>query len=175
MDFLHYILQLAADAVIAGGISLVFAHITKSNRKALAETLEKEHVVVHLPQAYRWIGVICSLLFVLSLLLMIAFPNDTAEIWVGIVFGIFIIMGVCLFWAASIWRIHIYRNDDFLIYISSFGGRHHVKYKDIDCYKNGASCIRLRANGKMFFVDSKATNVEALLEMLKRNCIEEAK
>lgn len=158
-------------AIIGIAINTLFIKIIEDNSNEWIKNLKENHIIVHLHNVYKWVGLICSLVFILFFLLMVIFPNDSAEIWVGLLFGIFILLGMYLMWASYIWKIHIYRSDNYFIYVSSFGKKYQIKYSDIIEYKNGENYIRIKTDRKTFFIDNKATNVEYLLEMLQKNKI----
>lgn len=159
---------------IIGIVSSILTNkIIKDNSNELVKNLKEEHIIIHLPNFYKWIGLSCSIFFLLLFVLMIIFPNDTAEIWVAVLFGIFILLGLSIIWATYFWEIHIYRNDEYFIYITSFGNKHKIYYFDIINYKNGENYIKLKTNHKLFFVDNKSANIEFLLAMLKKNNVKE--
>ena len=154
-------------------IRILINIIIKDNSNELINNLKEDHIIIHLPNIYKWIGLICSMLFLSLLILMIIFPNDTAEIWVGVLFSIFIILGVYMIFATYHWKIHIYRNDEYFIYVSSFGKKYKIYYFDIIDYKNGDNYIKIKTVRKSFYVDNKSTNIEFLLAMIKKNNVKE--
>ena len=168
--FITLLLTLGTIGII---VSIITNKIIKDNSTELIENIKKEHIMIHLPNIYKWIGMICSIFFLILLVLMMTFPNDTAEIWVGVLFGIFILLGLSIIWATYLWKIHIYRNDEYFIYVSSFGKKHKIYYFDIIDYKNGKNYIKLKTIQKSFFVDNKSANIEFLLAMLKKNNVNE--
>jgi hypothetical protein len=86
---------------------------------------------------------------------------------------IYIFLGLYIVWATYFWKIHIYRNDEYFIYVTSFRSKHKIQYSDIIDYKNGENYIKLKTNQRLFFIDNKATNIEFLLAMLKKNNVKE--
>jgi len=160
-------------ALIGITVNILTQKIIKDNSNELIRNLKEDHVIIHLPNMYKWIGLICSIFFLILLVLMVTFPNDNADIWVGVSFGIFILLGLYIIWATYFWKIHIYRNDEYFIYVSSFGKKHKIYYFDIIDYKNGENYIVLKTIQKSFFIDNKSTNIEFLLAMLKKNNVKE--
>lgn len=164
-----YVTLLITFAIIIIIVGFLTKRIIKDNSTELIKNLKEEHIIIHLPITYKWVGLICSISFFILFVLMITFPNDTAETWVGVLFGIFILLGLSIIWATCFWKIHIYRNDEYFIYVSLFGKKYKIYYLDIINYKNGENYIKLKTIRKSFFVDNKSSNIEFLLAMLKKN------
>jgi hypothetical protein len=160
-------------SIIGIAISILTNKIIKNISDELVKNLKEEHITIHLPNFYMWIGLSCSIFCLLLFVLMIVFPNDTADIWVAVLFGIYIFLGLYIVWATYFWKIHIYRNDEYFIYVTSFRSKHKIQYSDIIDYKNGENYIKLKTNQRLFFIDNKATNIEFLLAMLKKNNVKE--
>ena len=152
-------------------LGLLIRIIARENEAELIKNLKEEHVTIHCPAAYRWVGVVCTIFFLLFIILMTLFPNGTAETWVYFGFGAFVLLGVYLIVASYLWKIDIYKNEVYFIYVSSFGRKYKIDYSSIVGYRDGKNYIRLKTARRSFFVDNKMINVEFLLRMLKKNHI----
>jgi hypothetical protein len=169
------IIRVIILSVIPIIVGILLSYITKSNNNELLKKLSEEHLVIHLPKAYMWVGFAASSFFAICFFLMVWFPNGTGGIWVGILFWIFILLGIVIVVETLIWRIQIFRHEEYLIYRTSFGRTYRIQYKDFVYYKNGNNTLILRTNNKSFFVDNKATNFEFLMAMLTQHKIKEQK
>jgi len=163
------LIRLMVPAIIIVAVNALFTYIVRGNDKELIENLRKEHVLVHLPKAYIWVGIADIVCFSIFFIGMIAFPNGTEAIWVGVIFGIFILMGLVIVFVSLVWKIHIFRHESYFIYISGFGRVHKIQYADIVYYKDGNNTLIVKTKAKRFFMDNKATNFEYLLAMLTQN------
>jgi len=121
MKYLSYIL-------IPIGIAFVYSIADKENKVALNDRYE-DVFIMRLPKIYGWTGVICSLFFIALFILMIIFPNDTANIWVGVIFIAFTVMGLILLNSCLKWRIFVYENH--IVYITMFGHAYKYEYSEI--------------------------------------------
>jgi len=168
-SFANIITGLVTGAVLG----LVFYVVAKSNKKEAQENADKKHIVVHLPKIYFWVGLICALFFAAVFVLMLLFPNDTAEVWVGLIFWVFILLGLFLVLLSKVWKIHLYRGEDRFTYISTYGVRHTIAYADIVYCKIGQNVITLKIKKKRFFIDPHATNLSFFLEELRERQVKQ--
>ena len=97
---------------------------------------------------------------------MMTSPYVTEPIWVGIVFAIFLLLGLVLAVEPFIWKIHVFRNEDYFLYTTGFGRTYKVRYADIVNYKDSENTLILRTERKRFFIDNKATNFRYLHTMI---------
>jgi len=137
--------------------------------KVISRTSNESTVIVQLPRYYVWIGLVVTICTLALLILMIIFPNDTATIWVGILFGCFILLGISIIIATLVWKIYLTKGDDHFIYTTFFGRTHKIYYKNITHYKWGVSTTKLKVGKKSFFVETQAINSSIFLKELKRN------
>ncbi|MEA4913981.1 MAG: DUF6560 family protein [Christensenella sp.] len=160
-------------ALIALMLSFLLRQIIKENREELIQNLKEEHVIIHYPRFYRWVGFACTAVFSGFIILMTVFPNGTAEPWVYSVFGMFVLLGLYLILESYLWRICIHKNDPYYDFVSSFGRKYRIFYEDIVEYHDGENLIKIKTKNNIFYVDQKVANVEFLLAMLKKNKIKE--
>ncbi len=167
------IVRLLVPAITAICIGLLFAVIDKNNDKELIENLTKEHIVIRLPKAYIWVGVI-GILFSLALIILSAlFPNGTEGIFSYSVFIAFVLLGIMIVLEALFWRVDIFRHKDYFVYRTMFFKAYTIEYKDCEYYISGTNTIKLKTSSKTFRFDSKSTNIEFLLGLLGENGVRE--
>lgn len=165
MDIIHIIGMGVAFALIGIVLGRIQGRIIDDQFNGLIANLKSEHIVVRLPLIYKWIGITGSIVLVGLLLVGLYFGSDTFEPWVGFVFGGFASMGIYLVWAQSIWRIDVYRDENFFIYVSSFGRTHKISYHDINYFVDGENYLKLKVAHKTYFIDNKAVNINFLTLM----------
>jgi len=165
----RFIILLLTYSIIGLVVNTLYTSIYKTHVKEILLNLKNEHVTIHLPKLYKWVGLVCSI-FSAS---MISFPNDTAVLWVVIGFWIFILLGLYIFVSSLIWKINIFKERDYFLYTNSFGIKYEIHYSNILFYKDGYNTLRIKTNKRMFFIDNKATNFEFLLAMLKKHQVKE--
>ena len=164
VQFFVKIISAIATTIVLG---VLLSFIMKSNEKESLKSQNAEHIVVHLPKAYMWVGVIVVLF--LSIFLFWATVSPIVvnmDIWTYVIFCIFILMGLVLVVEPFIWKIHIFQHEDYFLYTTGFGRTYKVQYADIVYYKDGENTLTLRIKHKRFFVDNKATNYGYLHTMI---------
>ena len=160
-------------ALIALTLSFLLRQVIKENEDEFIQNLGKEHIVVHYPRFYRWVGITCAVFFSCFIILMTIFPNGSAEPWVYFIFGMFVLLGLYLILESYVWKIYIYKKDAYYDFVSSFGRKYQIYYADIMNYKTGNNFIRIKTKQKVFYIDTKAINLEYLPQMLKKNHVKE--
>lgn len=70
-----YMNQILARTLTMIGVLLLFNWVMKANLKELKANLKKDHVIVHLPLVFRWVGLAGVVLFSLFILLIHCFPS----------------------------------------------------------------------------------------------------
>lgn len=154
-------------------LSLLAIKVAKENDAELVKNRKEEHVTIHYPVVYRWVGIICTAFFSCFMILMTVFPNDTAEPWVYVGFGLFVLLGLYLILESYLWKIYIYKKDAYYDFVSSFGRKYRIRYEDVVNYRIGNNFIRIKTKKKVFYIDTKAINLEYLPQMLKKNHVKE--
>ena len=154
-------------------LSLLAIKVAKENDAELVKNRKEEHVTIHYPVVYRWVGIICTAFWLSFIILMTVFPNDTAEPWVYVGFGLFVLLGLYLILESYVWKISIDKKEDYFDFVSSFGRKYRVRYEDVVNYRIGNNFIRIKTKKKVFYIDTKAINLEYLPQMLKKNHVKE--
>ncbi len=133
------------------------------------EKTENNQVIVTLPKIYILIGSIDILFFCICIFLSIYKSNGTATLWVWIIFGVFILLGVTIIWVTLIWKIHIFRNKNYFIYRTVFGKTMKVQYNECKEYTLKENTLVLKTNKKRLYIDMFAKNSDIFLLMLRHN------
>jgi hypothetical protein len=160
--FILYVFVVGIAGVIALVINLILNKVFKENNAEIIESIKNEHVIIHLPRNYKWI----YLMFLSVFLFNFVF-------WKGIGSGFFVLIGIYKVLEIYLWRIHIYSNDDYFIYVSSLGKKYKVYYSEIINYKDGRYYFEIKTSSKVFKIDSKATNFPYLITMLQKHEVNE--
>ncbi|WP_066498265.1 DUF6560 family protein [Abyssisolibacter fermentans] len=152
--------------LIAIIISFVFLIAKKENEEVI-QNITGDSFIIRLPKVYIWIGAICALFFTVFFVLMLIFPNDTAEIWVGVVFITFILLGLFLVYTSIKWQVHVYKN--YIIYRTVFGREYEFKYTEIKHVKLTQNSLKIKTDKKTFSIDSQAIGKELILQRFNEN------
>lgn len=83
--------------------------------------------------------------------------------------GAFILLFQVIVLGTLIWKIEIFKDQDYFIYRNIFGKKYKIRYDECKCYKDGLNTFTLYAIGKRFFIDNKATNFYFLYSMLNKH------
>lgn len=149
-------------------VSGLMAVIQKNNERKLENynKKNKNYVTLQLPRLFFWLGVVCTVIFALILILF-SFSSG-----VGILKWVFFIalslLGAMLIVAASLWKIEINRNDDYFNYTTSFGRHTKIYYADITAWNETKEVIKFKAGGKRYYVDHYAENYKKFLSILRQ-------
>lgn len=170
---MQIIIRIVVPALIPIIIGLLLSQIDKANSKEVEKNLTKEHIVIRLPKAYMWVGCLDISVFAAFICVMTFFPNDTAEVWVKVLFGAFILLGAVLVLATLIWRIDIFRSESYFIYRASPFKSNKIQYSDCVSYKFVPNTLVLKTKEKTLQIDSHSTNLEFMLAMLTQHEIKE--
>ena len=82
-----------------------------------------------------WVAVIGMLFFTGVILVMILRPNGTERPWVFAGFYLFDLMGAWLLWMTLIWRVEVFRSEDFFVLRDYLGRKHKIRYEDCTGYQ----------------------------------------
>ncbi|MDF2613803.1 MAG: hypothetical protein K0S71_1589 [Clostridia bacterium] len=159
-------MQYLSFAIIPIVTSFIYLIVKKENEKAV-KSYSNDQFVMRLPKTYKWIGAICALFFLSLFILMSIFPNDTAEIWVGVGFIAFMALGLSLIVAQVRGQLCIF--SDFFIYKTVFGREYRYKFGEVKSVKLTQNTLTIKTHNKVFFVDAHALGVEVLLQKLDEN------
>lgn len=150
-------------------IIVIFIYlINKKEKKKNVKNIEEDFSIVRYPRIYAWIGFSGTLFFLSLLILMFIYPNDTAEVWVGVIFLAFIILGLYMILSYINWKVEVYKN--FAIYRTIFGQEYKFKYSEIkDVKLTKYYSMKIKTNRRTYTVDLTITGIEVILEKLIEN------
>ncbi|MBO4583821.1 MAG: hypothetical protein J5756_02005 [Clostridia bacterium] len=154
-------------------VGLLLSLTAKSNDKEALENLEKEHIVVKLPRIGLWVGYAGVGFCLISGLLMALSKNETAVLWVWIVMALFLLLSVFLIVSTLVWKIDIFRSEDYFIRRSSFFRTHKIFYSDCVSYKVKKNGVIIKTIGRSFSITSLASNIEFFMAMLVQHGVPE--
>ncbi len=143
--------------------------LAKKESESAVRNYEEGLFMVRLPKIYGWLGIISLLFFTSLLVLMILYPNDTAEAWVGAVFICFSLLSLSLVLSYAKWRILVY--EDYILYITMFGRLYKYDYSRIKSAKLSQNFFTIKTENKTFFVDPHAIGLEILMNRFRKHQI----
>lgn len=139
-------------------IAVVLVGINREGSKA-EKGMDENNFVVRQSKIVMWIGIICALFFGVLIILMSAFPNDTAQWWVYLIFFLFVILGTVLAVHCMIWALKI--SGDEIRHTAIFKKEQSISFGDITKVK----IKRLQNNQmeeiKVYSHDKKVFSVES--------------
>ena len=149
--------------LISFSLSFLVNSILKTNVKEVIANLDKDHIIVHLPNAYKWIGLACAIFFAALLISSQYFFADTRSTFTDLVSSILALLGMWLFYYACVWRIEIYKSRDYFVIRNSLWVTKKVSYSDITHYRRDTNNLKLYAKTRTYTIDRKSTNIEFLM------------
>jgi hypothetical protein len=93
--------------------------------------LGKDHIIVHLPKVYMWVGLACATFFAILLVSSQYFFTETRSTFTDLGFSMFTLLGLLIFVPAFVWRIDVYKSRDYFLIRNSFWITKKVEYSDI--------------------------------------------
>jgi len=170
------ILGLALTPIILRGLTFL---VMRERIKGEPSRPIEEKIIIRPPKMICWVAVIGILFFTAILIIITLFPNGTEFIpftgtdspFVFIIFSFFVLLGAYLLYAALVWRVEVFKNEDFFILRDYWGRRHKIHYSDCTCYQyryRGQEII-IRNTIKNFTVTDLLINYEVLLSALQQH------
>lgn len=164
---LHIMIYALIPLII--GVAYTIMMIKKAHK--LIGLAKEKKITVHFPRSYIAIGLIVMLFFLTCLALMEAFPNGTGSAWVAILFMFFIVLGIIIVIVGIVWKIYIFKDEDYLVYVTALGRSYKIYYNQISGYIFTRNRIKIKTQKKAFYVESEAVNIKILFEMFRKNKI----
>ena len=150
---------------------LMFYYIGKNNDKEILKNIDKEHVIIKYPKAYIWVGIV-DILFCSICIYFLIYPNKIfmpVGKYLGLLlllFGLFDLLGLAIFLNALMWRIDIFKSEDYFLYRSLFK-TYKIKYDDCLWYKYEHFNSKIKTTKQTIHIEIGITNLEYLLAMLE--------
>ena len=155
--------------ITAFAVRLIFGLVQRGNDKERIENKEREEVVIHLPKAYFWVGVVCAAFSFIVFVLILLLPKGTADPGVGLMFGGFAVLGILIAMFSGLWRTQVYRSEDYFVHTSVFGVKREIRYAEIAYYKFSGSSLIVCTGRKKYRLPMEAANIEVLGTMLREH------
>ena len=162
----QFLLSLLCPILIGCFLFWFSSKVFDSNVNELNKVIKDEHIVIHLPKAYLFVGVACAVVFASFFIIATITKNDTFKPWIAVEFAVFILLGLYIIWGVCIWRIDLYRSMDYFVFRSSFLICHKVYFSDCEFYFDGNNILKLKTNNRTFRFDRQAANIEMLIYQL---------
>lgn len=170
---MQILVRIITPILIAIIVGVLFSRIDKSNGKELINNLTREHVVIHLPKVYLWIGFLVVTVFSTFCFIMFFFPNGTEAWWVWVIFIIFILGGFYIIFESLFFKIDIFKSKDYFIYKYPFAKPKKIYYCDCISYKCTANAFMIKTIRNKISVDIHSVNIEFLMAMLSKKNVKE--
>ena len=122
--------------------------------------------IIKLPISELIVGIVVTLFFIAILLMMILFPNDSADFWTFIGISLFMTLGIAIIIPWFIWKVEY--NDEMFIYRNKWGRKTTVLYSRINKIKLMPDAIHLYVNRRRYPIYRKSKDVDGLLEILSK-------
>lgn len=179
------IIRILGYALIPIAVSWVMSFAMKETEKEEIGNQKKERVIVHLPKAFCWVAIIEMLFFTAVIILLRLFPHGTGSVKftggdspvVLLVFSLFVLLGAYLLYISVIWRVEVFKNEDFFILRDYWGRRHKIYYSDCTSYqyRYHNQEIIVRNHVKNFTVGYFLVNNQALITALNQHHVKREK
>lgn len=168
-DFVWKVLTYSLIPIVIGIINYI---VFKSNDKELLANHNKSYIIVHSPKIYKWIGILGSVFFLFLFILYINTPDDEQVLGM-IVTSILFLLGISIIIIGLVWKIRIFKDQDYMIYTTFFSRTYKIPYSQIDYYKEGRNTLIFKFKKKKFFVDTYSANYDDLLKMFRKYRVKE--
>lgn len=172
---MQIMIRIIIPALIPFVLGILLSNIEKNNGKELLNNLQKEHIVLHLPKAYIGIGALTFSFAAVCLIAMFLEQNSTATLWVLALFSLLALLGIVIIAVTIIWRIDVFRNEDYFLLRTLTVRCRKIKYCECLSYKLTMNSLTIKTVKRTIRIDSNAANLEVLAAMLTRykvDCIE---
>ena len=166
-------IRIASPILIIISLGYILCKISEEHDKELLNNLKADKVILRLPKAYMVVGFCCVIVISAFILAMLLWPNGTESVWTIAVFSFFILLGCAIILKTKIWRIELFRSEDYFIVRDSPRKTYCISYRDCIRYRIYANSLRLETPKKRFRIDTYAVNFEFLLSMLKQHSVED--
>ncbi len=152
--------------------------VMRENEKEGASSSHTERIIIKPPKVMCLVAAIEMLICTVVLIIITLFPNGTESIpftdadspMVFLIFSLFDLFGVCFLYATLIWRIEVFKNEDFFILRDYWGQRHEIHYSDCTSYqyRHHGQEIIVRNRIKNFTISYLLVNCEFLIAAMQR-------
>lgn len=160
-------LRLVTYIIMNLAVALFIFFVAKSNEKAAKKSKGQKHIIIRTPRTFLWVGIFACVVMSAFLYCMIFYPNGTEQWWVFVIFGAFDLLGIYIIVNTLVWRIDIFKQEDYFLYRPTLFKTHKIKYEDCISYSvKDDSVIIIKTNKKTVTANLIFTNCNALQSML---------
>lgn len=145
-------------------MGIIFGLIKQDNQRK-HENENSSLIILHLPRAFYWTGIICGAIF--CVILCFALFSSAMNILELTIIVAFTVLAIVEAVAASFWHLKMDKNNEYFTYTTSFGKTHDIKYDDITNYDINKSRLKFKVNNRAYYVDKYAVNFGHFEKMLK--------
>ena len=170
---MQIMVRIITPILIAIIVGVLFSRIDKSNSEELIKNLTREHVEIHLPKVYFWIGLLVVAVFSTFCFIMFFFPNGTEAWWVWVIFIIFILGGFYIIFESLFFKIDIFKSKDYFVYKDFFVKTQKIYYCDCISYNRNANAFVIKTTRNKISMDIHSVNIEILMAMLSKKNVKE--
>ena len=68
--------------------------LTQADKEERDDCVNQKSIIVYLPRAYFWVGLVDSVVFLIFIILATFINNETTSAWVFVLFSAFLLLGV---------------------------------------------------------------------------------
>ena len=158
------------DFILTGIIVMaIFYMVKRASEKESVKQQNKDEFIVRLPKLYTWIGAICATLFFAIFIMMIIYPDETSNFWIGAGFLSFVLAGGFFTNASLAWRIRVNINHDYFLYRTIFWRSIQIRYAEIEKVRTSRSVMILTYQHKKLMIDRTAYHTDLFYSIVKQH------
>ena len=157
-------------SVSNGAVNLEF-FIEQLDKNVSEDVLKKDHVVLRLSKVYLAVGAAFIILCGCNIIFMLQdFSTMEIDSLIKVVLSSAILTPLSIYWLLGrlVWKVRVFRSEDYFIYVSRLGRSYKVQYADIVSIKNKDRHWIVKTPERRLSIDRYATNSSVLYEMLKQ-------
>lgn len=140
--------------------------LTQADKEERDDCVNQTSIIVYLPRAYFWVGLVDSVVFLIFIILATFINNETTSAWVFVLFSAFLLLGVFLMLETLMWKIKVFQKEDYFIYNSIFCKNKKIFYKDCIKFRCTTNELIVYAGKRIIFIDMFSINYNAIYIML---------
>lgn len=162
---MNYLLSQAATKLFS-------SHIKSKNNEETIKNSTKDHIVIRLPKALLFVGIITMLVgAALFIVMHTTCPILVMELLLVITFvaGLYLVVNSCT------WKMEIFKNENYFIFRAFPYKTKKVFYSDCESYKIEYDTLFLKTKEKTFYIETKIASFDVILALLNKNNVKEVK
>lgn len=158
-------------ALIQIAVYVIIYFISKEKDDEIIKSIKNEHIIIRTPRLFLLVGIIGISVCTTFIFLMLFYPNGTEAWWVFIIFGSGDLLGMYIISNTLIWKIEVFRNENYFLYRKSPFKTYKIKYEDCLYFQENINkgVLIVKTNKKTVTANMLFTNYECLPAMLIKN------